>query len=68
MARLRDPIKYGFYCVDYENDFGKRTAVAWTLEEAQSIMMYLAKKGVITHKLYEYRPRAQIIAYNKRGI
>ena len=46
MARIRDPLKYGYYCVDYVLWGKNRVAVHFDLVSAQQAMMSMIKRGV----------------------
>ena len=61
-----DPLKIGFYCVEYENSFGKKSAVYFNLESAQSAMMFMIKRGIKCGKLYEWKPKPEIVLIQKK--
>ena len=46
MARMRDPLKYGFYCVDYVYQGKDKVAVHFDMVSAQQAMMSMIKRGV----------------------
>ena len=46
MARMRDPLKYGFYCVDYVYQGKDKVAVHFDMISAQQAMMSMIKRGV----------------------
>jgi hypothetical protein len=46
MARIRDPLKYGYYGVDYVLWSKNRVAVHFDLVSAQQAMMSMIKRGV----------------------
>ena len=46
MARIRDPLKYGYYGVDYVLWGKDRVAVHFDLVSAQQAMMSMIKRGV----------------------
>ena len=46
MARMRDPLKYGFYGVDYVLWGKDRVAVHFDMVSAQQAMMSMIKRGV----------------------
>ena len=46
MARIRDPLKYGFYGVDYVLWGNDRVAVHFDMVSAQQAMMSMIKRGV----------------------
>ena len=46
MPRMRDPLKYGFYGVDYVLWEKERVAVYFDMVSAQQAMMSMIKRGV----------------------
>ena len=46
MVRMRDPLKYGFYCVDYVYQGKDKVAVHFDMVSAQQAMMSMIKRGV----------------------
>jgi hypothetical protein len=46
MARIRDPLKYGFYCVDYVYRGQDKVSVHFDMITAQQAMMSMLKRGV----------------------
>ena len=46
MARIRDPLKYGFYGVDYVLWGKNRVATYFDMVTAQQAMMSMIKRGV----------------------
>src|SRR5210317_1712914 len=46
MRRMRDPLKYGFYCVDYVYQGKDKVAVHFDMISAQQAMMSMLKRGV----------------------
>ena len=46
MAKVRDPLKYGYYGVDYVLWGKNRVAVHFDLVSAQQAMMSMIKRGV----------------------
>ena len=46
MARMRDPLKYGFYCVDYVYQGKDKVAVYFDMISAQESMMSMFRRGV----------------------
>ena len=46
MRRMRDPLKYGFYCVDYVYQGKDKVAVHFDMISAQQAMMSMIKRGV----------------------
>jgi hypothetical protein len=52
---MKDPIKYGFYCVKYEYMDRKMNAVYFQLQSAQEAMMKMMRKGVKCNGLHEIK-------------
>ena len=46
MPRIKDPLKDGFYCVDYVLSGEDRVAVYFDIVSAQESMMSMIKRGV----------------------
>ena len=46
MAKIKDPLKYGFYGVDYVLWENNRVAVYFDMISAQQSMMSMLKRGV----------------------
>jgi hypothetical protein len=44
--KIKDPLKYGFYCVDYIFCGKERVAVYFDMITAQESMMLMLKRGV----------------------
>jgi hypothetical protein len=51
---MRDPLKHGFYCVQYEYMEKQMNAVYFELKSAQEAMMKMMKKGVKCNGLNEW--------------
>lgn len=54
-----DPIKYGFYYVEYEYMNRKLRAVYFELSSAQEAMVKMISKGVNCYGLHEWKPKSQ---------
>ena len=63
---MRDPIKYGFYCVEYEYMGRKMNAVYFELNSAQEAMVKMMRKGVECGGLHEWKPKPEIMIIQKR--
>jgi len=46
MVRMRDPLEYGFYGVDYVYQGKDKVAVHFDMVSAQQAMMSMIKRGV----------------------
>jgi hypothetical protein len=66
MMKIPDPLKYGFYYVEYTYMDSKKRAVYFTLEPAQEAMVKMIKRGVDCHGLHEWKPKLEIISYTRR--
>lgn len=64
--KIPDPLKKGFYCVEYEYMERTLNAVYFELKSAQEAMVKMMKKGVICHRLYEWKPKPQIISIQRK--
>jgi len=53
---MRDPLKYGFYCVDYVYQGKDRVAVHFDMISAQQAMMSMLKRGVECKGMREWKP------------
>ena len=62
---MTDPLKTGFHCVEYTYMESKQSAVYFTLESAQQAMMAMIKRGVECHRLYEWKPKPEILLVRK---
>jgi len=58
MARMRDPLKYGFYGVDYVLWGKDRVAVHFDMVSAQQAMMSMIKRGVEVKGMREIKVNA----------
>jgi len=56
MVRMRDPLKYGFYCVDYVYQGKDKVAVHFDMISAQQAMMSMLKRGVECKGMREWKP------------
>ena len=63
---MRDPLKHGFYCVEYEYMSRKQNAVYFELQSAQEAMMKMMRKGVNCNGLHEWKPKPEIMTIQKR--
>lgn len=61
-----DPLKTGFYCVDYVYMGDKKSAVYFQLESAQEALVRMMKKGVECQGLREWKPKLDIMCINKK--
>lgn len=66
MTHIPDPLKRGFYYVEYTYMDSRKRAVYFTLETAQEAMMKMIKRGVECHGLSEWKPKLEIISYTRR--
>ena len=58
MARIRDPLKYGFYGVDYVICGKDRVDVHFDMVSAQQSMMSMLKRGVEVKGMREIKVNA----------
>jgi hypothetical protein len=56
MTCTLDPLKHGFYYVEYEYMDKRLRAVYFELTSAQQAMMIMLSKGVVCHGLHEWKP------------
>ena len=56
MKRMKDPLKYGFYCVDYVYQGKDKVAVHFDMISAQQAMMSMLKRGVECKGMREWKP------------
>ena len=56
-----DPLKTGFYCVDYIYQDKKQSAVYFQLESAQEALVKMIKSGVQCEGLREWKPNPEIV-------
>ncbi len=61
-----DPLKEGFYCVDYICDGDVRSAVYFQLESAQEALLKMMKKGIECKGLREWKPKPEIMSIKKK--
>ena len=59
MARIKDPLKYGFYCVDYVYQGEDKVAVYFDMISAQESMMSMFRRGVECKGMREMKVDAQ---------
>jgi hypothetical protein len=52
-----DPLKTGFYCVDYVYQGNPKSAVYFQLESAQEALVKMMKMGVDCKGLREWKPK-----------
>jgi hypothetical protein len=64
--KLLDPLKTGFYCVDYIYGGDKKSAVYFQLESAQEALLKMIKKGVECEGLQEWKPKPEIMSIKKK--
>lgn len=65
MSQIVDPIKFGFYYVEYTFMENKQKAVYFELESAQEAMIKMIQRGVECHGLHEWKQKPQIISIKK---
>lgn len=63
---MKDPIKHGFYCVEYEYMGRKQNAVYFELKSAQEAMVKMMRKGVECSGLHEWKPKPEIMSIKKK--
>lgn len=61
-----DPLKTGFYCVDYVYMEEKKSAVYFQLESAQEALVKMMKKGIDCQGLREWKAKPEIIDIRKK--
>ena len=66
MTRIPDPLKTGFYYVEYTYMDSKKCAVYFTLKSAQEAMVKMMTRGVECHGLHEWKPKLEIISHTRR--
>lgn len=64
--KISDPLKHGFYYVEYTYMNSKLKAVYFTLEDAQEAMVKMMKKGVECHGLHEWKPQLEIVSHVRK--
>ena len=65
MSQILDPIKVGFYYVEYTYMGNKQKAVYFQLESAQEALIKMIQRGVECHGLHEWKQKPQIISIRK---
>jgi hypothetical protein len=55
MPKRRDPLKEGFYCVDYVLNGEDKVAVYFEMISAQESMMSMLKRGMICKGMREMK-------------
>lgn len=65
MAILQDPLKFGFYYVEYTYMDEKKKAVYFQLESAQEAMIKMIQRGIECHGLHEWKQKPQIMSIKK---
>ena len=60
-----DPLKTGFYCVDYIYMGENKSAVYFQLESAQEALVKMIKQGIDCKGLREWKPKPEIILIKK---
>ena len=66
MAKVLDPLKYGFYCVDYVFDKKDRVATYYDMITAQQSMMSMLKRGVEVKVMREWKQGPEIMRSNEK--
>ena len=61
-----DPLKEGFYYVEYTYMNCTLKAVYFELESAQEAMVKMMKRGVECHGLHQWKPKLEILSIKKR--
>lgn len=62
MTHIPDPLKHGFYYVEYEYMDRRLRAVYFTLSSAQKAMAAMLSKGVNCFGLHEWKPKPEIVS------
>lgn len=65
MSILIDPLKVGFYYVEYTYMGKNKNAVYFQLQSAQEAMIKMIQRGVECHGLHEWKPSLQVISIKK---
>jgi len=60
-----DPLKVGFYYVQYEYMGKKQNAVFFQIESAQQAMIKMMQRNVECYGLHEWKPKLQIMSIKK---
>jgi len=66
MNKFQDPLKHGFYCVDYVLDGKDEVSVYFQIESAQSAVASLIKKGVECKGMRHWKPKLEIMSIKKK--
>lgn len=61
-----DPLKTGFYCVDYVYQGNPKSAVYFQLESAQEALVKMMKIGIDCKGLREWKPKLEIMSIKKK--
>lgn len=61
-----DPLKTGFYCVDYVYNDTKKTAVYFNMESAQEALVKMMKRGVQCEGMREWKPKLEIMSIKRK--
>lgn len=62
---ISDPLKTGFYIVDYIYMEQKKSAVYFQLESAQEALVKMMKAGVECNGLREWKPKPELMSVGK---
>jgi hypothetical protein len=61
-----DPLKTGFYCVDYIHMGEQKSAVYFQLESAQEALVKMMRQGIECQGLREWKPKPEIISIKRK--
>lgn len=61
-----DPLRTGFYYVEYTYCGKKQNAVYFQLESAQEAMIKMIQRGVECHGLHEWKPKLEVLSLHKQ--
>lgn len=64
--KIPDPLKKGFYYVEYTYMNRALKAVYFDLPSAQEAMVKMMKRGVECYGLHEWKPKPEIMLIKKR--
>ena len=56
MARMRDPLVHGFWCVGYVLNGEDKVATFFQMESAQEALVRMMKMGVECNGMWEWKP------------
>ena len=56
MARMRDPLVHGFWCVGYVLNGKDKVATFFQMESAQEALVRMMKMGVDCKGMWEWKP------------